>query len=248
MTFSSHNVYLPDGQQTAPGLPLVRDADSYKAAAFAINSMFAPDDRPNTTLADLGCLEGGHSYEFALQGYDVTGFEARRANYLNAREIQKRAKLDNLRFVQGDVREELDGLEFDVVFCSGLLYHLDEPVSFLKLLGRVTRHLLVLNTHYSLQGGHSEASHGENSWCQFGDFENEGRHGHWFYESVTRWDSVGNRRSFWLQKQELIDCLLEDAGFYQVSEIAWQGATRAAHVPGGAGYHADRGMFTAVKA
>lgn len=245
MMFTSHNVVLPDGTQTAPGLPLVRESNACSAALHILRDFLDPGDQ--TTVADLGSLEGGYAYEFARAGYDVTGIEARQEHHENAVRLQERSGLPNLRFERGDARYVLQGRVFDAVFCSGLLYHIGNPVMFLRAVGRATKHLLILNTHYSLEGGHSETVHGADSWCEYGDFEHEGRKGHWFHESQSPWDSYGNPKSFWLTKPELLDVLKGEAGFAQVAEVDWQSSAMKAHVPGGAGMYADRGMFVAVK-
>jgi SAM-dependent methyltransferase len=246
MAFSSHNVLLPDGTYTAPGLPLVAESQCCVAALRALYEEFG-ENHEGLTLADLGSLEGGYAAEFARAGFEVTGFEARMSNHANAVQLRDALGLPNLNFVQGDVRDTLRGDEFDVTFCSGLLYHLDKPVEFINLLGRVTRQMLILNTHYSLEGGHPESSHHPGSYCEYGNHVNEGRSGHWYRESKSRWDSFGNESSFWLRKDELI-ASLKEAGFYKVDELdGWQGLNGTSHVQGGPGMVSDRGMFLAFK-
>ncbi len=246
--FSSHNIVLPDGTQTAPQFPLVARSAACQAALHELNQAFEAADRAQVTIADLGCLEGGYAAEFARAGYDVTGIEARPENYDCATWLPQALGLPHLRFILGDVREVLPGRQFDAVFCSGLLYHLDRPVTFLNLLGQVTRRLLILNTHYSLEGGHPEASHSPaRTWCEYGDFRHEGRAGHWCHEDAGRYDSYGNTDSFWLRKDDLL-LSIEAAGFTRVSERpAWREQGDSAHVLGGPGNVADRSMFVAVK-
>jgi SAM-dependent methyltransferase len=246
MAFSSHNVLLPDGTYTAPGLPLVAESQCCIAALRALYEEFG-ENHTGITIADLGSLEGGYAAEFARAGYEVTGFEGRAENYVNAVLLKHALGLPHLNFVLGDVRDKLPGTEFDVIFCSGLLYHLDKPVEFINLLGQATRQMLILNTHYSLEGGHPESSHHPGSGCDYSEAEHEGRKGHWYRESISRWDSYGNESSFWLRKDELI-ASLKEAGFYKVDELGgWQGLNGTSHVQGGPGMVADRGMFLAFK-
>jgi hypothetical protein len=90
------------------------------------------------------------------------------------------------------------------------LYHLDEPVKFLRQLGRATRKLLMVQTHYSAA---PNAVH-------------EGRAGHWYEEAAgARWSSWGNQRSFWLARGELTAVMRES--FDQVSEGEATGADRS---------------------
>lgn len=240
---TQHNIVLPGGHQTAPGLPRVDQSGVFITALHELGEIFPAHD---ATVADLGCLEGGYAAEFARAGYDVTGIEVRQENYEGAVAIQAALGLPNLRFICGDAREVLPGMSFDAVFCSGLLYHLDAPVAFLNLLGRVTRRLLILNTHFSLAGGHPEEVHQANEHCRPGGDSHEGRTGHWFEETATRWSSYGNQESFWLCKEDLI-ASLHAAGFADVSERPGWTTAATPLPPGGGGAFADRGMFIALK-
>src|SRR5213079_2278864 len=93
--------------------------------------------------------------------------------------------------------------EWDAVFCCGLLYHLQNPVSFLRQLGRATRRLLIVQTHYSTRP----------------DAVHEGHRGHWYTEGNGRWASWKNDRSFWLARRDLL-AVLREAGFDLIFEQA----------------------------
>jgi SAM-dependent methyltransferase len=244
--FTSHNIRLPGGEQTAPGHVMVADSGVCREALRYLDTGF---DRPrrDVTVADLGCLEGGYAAEFARAGYDVTGFEAREENYDRACLLPAALELPDLRFILGDVRDVLPGRRFDAVFCCGLLYHLDQPAAFLRLLGQVTGRLLILNTHFSQPGGHGEDLHGPGEACDPFLSVNEGRTGHWFREGDNRWASLGEKTSFWLAKPDLI-AALGDAGFSEVTEHDdWRYPEHLAMPWGSGGATADRGMFTAVR-
>ena len=245
--FISHNVVLEGGTQTAPGRVIVAESGLCRAALRYLEETFGPGPHPDVTVADLGCLEGGYAAEFARAGYDVTGFEARQENYQRATWLAGQLALPNLRFEHGDVRDVLDGRTFDAVFCCGLLYHLDRPVEFLHLLGKVTGRLLILNTHHSLLDGtgHPEHVHHPGEHCDTEPSVHEGRTGHWHHEDDLMWSSFGNRSSFWLRKDELMG-VLREAGFTDVAERDdWHDGAPMPH--GSGGEFADRGMFTALK-
>src|SRR5260370_33262590 len=65
------------------------------------------------------------------------------------RYVQSKVNLPNLEFVRDDVWNIAAHGTFDAVFCCGLFYHLDKPREFLDLLSRVTKRLLILQTHFS---------------------------------------------------------------------------------------------------
>lgn len=241
--FTSHNIVLPDGGRTAPGLVVVAESGNCRAALRYLAETFT--DPAGVTVADLGCLEGGYSAEFARAGYQVTGVEARRENWERAAALPAALGLPNLSFVLGDVWDVLPGTSFDAVFCSGLLYHLARPAAFLRLLGQVTGRLLILNTHYSMECGHAENLHGAGEGCHQAPAVHEGLPGHWFREGDNRWASLHQAPSFWLRKDALLGALT-DAGFADVTERDdWRADPAMPWGSGGA--TADRGMFTAVR-
>jgi SAM-dependent methyltransferase len=241
LPFTGHNIRLDDGTETCPGTPLIAE-NGITQAALRMMDVCRTDAFCKTRVADLGCLEGGYAAAFARAGYDVLGVEARRRNFARceyvAGHLTTPSPLADLSFVKDDVRNLAAWGEFDVVFCAGLLYHLDEPDAFLQLLGKVTRRLLIVQTHFSLSP----------------DTTHEGRRGHWYTDHCGEgdpWGSHGNDRSFWLAKADLL-AAIRDAGFGLVlsqhdylDDIAAgpSGTANPLNPCGGP----DRGMFIGVK-
>jgi SAM-dependent methyltransferase len=177
---------------------------------------------PAATVADLGCLHGAYSVAFARAGYQVTGIDARPENIEQCEERKAAEPLPGLRFVQDDARNLASYGLFDAVFCCGLLYHLDEPVKFLAMLGQVTARLLIVQTHFA----------------RTASAVNEGYEGIWAEEQDNSWSAWGNPRSFWLTKPDLL-AAMQDAGFDLVLECR-------DHINDINGAP-SRGMFAAVK-
>jgi SAM-dependent methyltransferase len=223
MEFTAHNIELPDGSQTMPGEPLLRDWGICRAALRTLRLLTPIEEGADPPrVADLGCLEGGYAVEFARAGYDVVGIEGRRSNVEKCEFVADRLRLPNLRFVCDDARNIRAYGTFDAVFCCGLLYHLDAPVSFLHELSGVTRRVLMLQTHY--------ATPDDESWNRFRLSpltEHEGHLGRWYTEwepdtppeqvETMAWSAVGNSSSFWLEKRHLLQAMME-AGFPIVCE------------------------------
>jgi SAM-dependent methyltransferase len=89
---------------------------------------FAPNP---ATILELGALEGAHTVMLAEHPgvQRVLALEGREANLRKARFVQEQLKVKNAEFGQANL-EHVRLAEFgtfDVVFCSGLLYHLPEP-------------------------------------------------------------------------------------------------------------------------
>ncbi len=211
MTFTAHNFELTPGNWTLPGAPEI-GTEPLSASYLRTIRQFCP---PGARVADLGCLEGGYSVMLARAGYEVVGVEGQPDNFDTCRRVAEQVGLDNLSFVQDDVRNLGAHGNFDAVLCAGLLYHLDQPVAFLRELGRLTGRLLILPTNFATVEGRELATFGDLLDADLS--AHEGRRGRWFGEVPGPWSSLGNARSFWLERDDLLRTMI-DAGFPTVFE------------------------------
>lgn len=222
MEFSAHNIEFPGGERTRGAKEvLLKDTGICTATLRTLESAFPPGSRSGVRIADLGCLEGGYTVEFARAGFTALGIEGRETNYAKCVHVAKRLGLPNLEFVHDDVRNLADYGVFDAIFCCGLLYHLDKPGQFIELLGRCTRKILVLQTHYAVEGRDPVTIRLSPMAA------NEGMIGKWYDEFPEDapaevkegliWASVGNSRAFWPTKGQLLQKLRE-AGFSAIYE------------------------------
>jgi 2-polyprenyl-3-methyl-5-hydroxy-6-metoxy-1,4-benzoquinol methylase len=147
--FTAHNIRLDDGTLTKPEAGETIDRHPWLLAAKRILDVTCQGPRNKMRLLDLGCLEGGYSVEFARLGYRTVGLDVRDANIATCRYVQSRVKVEALEFVQDDAWNVAQYGEFDATFCCGLLYHLDKPLEFLRLLSKITRRILILQTHFA---------------------------------------------------------------------------------------------------
>ncbi len=243
LNFTAHNIRLDDGSRTkADGVPM--EQHPWFLAARRVLDAALPGDKNRLSLVDLGCLEGGYTVEFARLGFRCLGVDVREANIEACRYVQSKVSGLELDFVRDDVWNiEKHGV-FDATFCCGLLYHLDRPRAFLDLLARVTRRVLILNTHFSegrdspslihprrLRRSISRIVPLKNTATTTHKLSylttNEGLPGRWFSEfrnerayrdrENRRWASWNNRTSFWIQREYLIQAV-RDAGFDLVVE------------------------------
>jgi hypothetical protein len=101
-------------------------------------------------ILEIGPLEGGHSYMLEQAGAaEVLAIEANTRSFLKCLCIKEVFRLQAVRFLLGDGMAfmEQDAGGFDIVFASGVLYHLQDPMAFLRLLPRMAPRAL-LWTHY----------------------------------------------------------------------------------------------------
>lgn len=216
--FTAHNIELGRGRWTLPGKPRIGIEPLSVSYLRTLRQVCPPPAR----VADLGCLEGGYAVHFARAGYDVLGIEGQPDNFAKCEWVAERVGLENLRFVCDDVRNIAAHGEFDAVLCAGLLYHLDRPVEFLHTLGEVTRRLLILSANHATREGREVEVYAPALSSELS--EHEGRLGRWFEEEPSPWSSLGNSRSFWLERDDLLKTVVE-AGFPTVFEqFDWVGA------------------------
>jgi 2-polyprenyl-3-methyl-5-hydroxy-6-metoxy-1,4-benzoquinol methylase len=151
--FIAHNIPLTDKESTRPGEPLISQSPRTVAIHESLQRFIGLDLAGKTAL-DLGCLEGGLSFELRRAGLDVLGVEGRAENYQKCLLIRAHyAALGGMEFKHSDVRTFRPQQSFDVVVCSGLLYHLDNPAAYIAELARLTAPagMLYLDTHVAPQ-------------------------------------------------------------------------------------------------
>ncbi len=250
--FTSHNIRLDNGSFTKPDTRYSMDADEWFVSARRVLDTVFPGAKNHYRLADLGCLEGGFAVEFARMGFQVLGIEVREANIAACNYVKANTNLPNLEFIKDDARNIAKYGVFDVVFCKGLLYHLDKPKEFLNTLSAVTTKLLILQTHFSTDTKKTDTKNKEHRWfgiarkllarvkrhnpepaAKYREFnlseltENETLRGRWYTEFANdeafskrdsaKWSSWDNRRSFWIQREYLLQAIY-DVGFDLVLE------------------------------
>ena len=91
---------------------------------------------------DVGCGVGYFSKFLREEGFNVTAFDVREDNIVEAK---KRVK--NVEFFVDDI-EDLINIkgDFDLVLCFGLLYHLENPLKALRNLVKLTKKYLIIES------------------------------------------------------------------------------------------------------
>src|SRR3954466_13147442 len=139
-----HNLHLADGTQTAPEHPL-GDFPRYKWSVLAPH---LPERLEGWTALDIGCNAGFYSFELARRGARVTGIDID-DHYLNqARWAAKRFGLeDRVQFRSGQVYELAQCSDiYDLVWFTGVFYHLRYPVLALDIVRALTGRLMMFQS------------------------------------------------------------------------------------------------------
>jgi SAM-dependent methyltransferase len=171
-------------------------------------------------VLDLACLEGMYAVEFALHGAAVVAVEGREANIEKARFAGEVLALENLRFVQDDVRNLSKGEYgvFDVVLCLGILYHLDDPDVFLLLenIAEVCQGFLLVDTHVHMgQPVNSYVHRGRTYWGSTVPEHDVDSTPEERYKEL--WKSLDNPEAVFLTRNSLYNALAH-VGFTSVYE------------------------------
>lgn len=95
--------------------------------------------RPGERVLDIGCGSSAYLLWMAEMGCAVTGCDLDPARIELARRTMAHA---NLRFEVRDVTRDPPETPHDVVICSHVIEHLDDPVPLLRALGRCAPRLL----------------------------------------------------------------------------------------------------------
>lgn len=278
--FTAHNIRLDDGTFTKPeDERSIVDYPWFVSARGILETVF-PGDKSQFRLVDIGCLEGGYAVEFARMGFQVLGIDVRELNIAACNYVKSKTDLPNLEFIQDNALNIERHGEFDAVFCCGLFYHLDYPREYLKTLSKVTKRVLILQTHFALIGSKEKnfklpmkarivGLELQRAWARLrrrparinfllsAPDVHEGLPGKWFTEffnersfrnrDTSKWASWDNRRSFWIQREHLLQTM-RDVGFDLVMEEYGNLEPSIAESLLGGSYEAFlRGTFIGIK-
>jgi SAM-dependent methyltransferase len=254
--FTAHNVRLDDGTYTFPQANPIDEVGNYVCVKNLLPLLY-PQGWQGRSIVDLGCLEGGFATEFARLGLDSTGIDVRESNIANAEYIRARTSLPNLRFIRDDAWNLGRHGPFDMVFCVGLHYHIDDPHRFLQEMARNCRTAIFIDTHVAPEFDHEPAVE---TFKLSPLTLHEGLPGRWYAEhdldagaeqaqlETLKWASWENRRSFWPTRGGLVRSMRE-AGFAIVMQDFDQQLNWPTHhlSPDGWYYQTARAMFVGIK-
>lgn len=148
-----HDVELPYGLSTYdPNLSIRRREttrlDSLTRHAFPELLKACGGSLKGKRVIDVACNSGGFSVEAVKNGAEhVLGFDVA-DRYLEQANFIKRAlgmnQLEFKKMAMEDCDEQHIGM-YDIAFCFGILYHLENPVFAMKKLASVTREIMLVD-------------------------------------------------------------------------------------------------------
>jgi 2-polyprenyl-3-methyl-5-hydroxy-6-metoxy-1,4-benzoquinol methylase len=227
----NHNIALPHGVYTAACEDYY---PAHREIMRIVRERLGPDFS-GRRIADIGCLEGYFSIECALQGAEALGIDGKLLNVRKCEFVRSVLGVERATFVLGDamkVTRESSG-RFDAVLALGLLYHLDDPHTFLANLAGLCDGFVVIDTHVALEDQPESIKEGwrpelsEMRTFTFGGKRYEGRLFREFPSGTARdvkdlspTASLENELSVWLTEDSLIR-MLHDVGFSGTEKIVY---------------------------
>jgi SAM-dependent methyltransferase len=188
-------------------------------------------------IIDIGCNEGYFSIECALHGAEVLGIDGKLLNIRKCEFVRSVLGVQRADFALGDamkVTRESHG-RFDVILALGLIYHLDDPYTFLSNIARLCDGFVVIDTHVVLEDqpetikGDWRPDLSEMRTFTFGRRSYEGRLFREFpigterdVKDLSPTASLDNETSIWLSEESLIR-MLHDIGFSGTEKVIYPG-------------------------
>jgi len=178
----------------------------------------------NMHILELGPLEGGHSYMLEKSGAKkVISIEANTRAFLKCLCIKEIMDLKNVEFKLGDFVPYLQNSSesFDIVFASGVLYHMLEPLKLLKLISLVTKKVFIWTHYYDKEiiTSNKELTH---KFSDLSSFIYEGNtyfYSNQSYKKALNWAGFcggPEKESKWLTKDSLLYAL-NQFGFNEIA-------------------------------
>lgn len=150
-------LFARKGSEAGPGARQIGEANGVKVRrVMQLTRDLAGRPFDTLRILDLGCGDGVYAVEAGLRGADVLALDARRQRMDLGAACAERHGLGTVRFVEEDVRRVTRQAygDFDVVYCLGILYHLDAPdvFSVLETIHTLCAGMTVVDTLISLAG------------------------------------------------------------------------------------------------
>ena len=221
LPFTAHRIALAPGiETTVAGVPPVDDIRTQLVVDACGGSL---DGR---TVVDLGCLEGGFTLAFAQGGAaSALGIEARELSVQRCELAKTLLGVENAEFVIADIKDELGRHDpFDVVFATGILYHVADPAGFLRTMRSACGHVALVDTHIARLDA---ATHDCSPIVSRDSYGSTAR-GRMFPEyppdvsddakEAMAWAAYSDADAFWPLEDDLVQ-MMHDAGFARVEKI-----------------------------
>jgi len=102
------------------------------------------------SILELGPLEAGHTYQLIKNGArSLVSIEANQLAFMKCLIVKELLGMTRVSFLLGDFSSYLaeNSLRYDLVWASGVLYHMPDPISLLENISKASDRVFIW-THY----------------------------------------------------------------------------------------------------
>lgn len=165
-------------------------------------------------IVELGPLEGAHSYMMEQLGADsVTAIESNTRAFLKCLCVKELFNLKRVKFLLGDFFPYLESsAQIDLIFASGVLYHMIEPVKLLELLCSKSNNIFIWSHYYDAKIIETRADHDLFAPCDAINRSAVRGSKRLYPEAALSWSGFsGGAHSYsvWLERDSLISFFTE---------------------------------------
>jgi hypothetical protein len=180
-------------------------------------------------ILELGPLEGAHTYMLdQTEARSILAIEANTRAYLKCLITKEVTKMSKSSFLCGDFCKYLERCDrhFDLVCCSGILYHMENPV---KLIADIAAHSdrIFIWTHYFdalvLQKFPGKFDLEGTELLEYKGFQCT-LHKQYYQQALGWGGFCGGMKpfSYWMEREEILNCLK----YFGFTNIAINGETK----------------------
>lgn len=182
-------------------------------------------DFSGKSVLELGPLEGGHTFGIhSLGASTIIAVEANSRAFLKCLTVKELFGLQRVNFLYGDIVKYLEKSDanFDIIFASGVLYHMTEPLKLLSLIKQHTNKCYIWTNFYDhdvMAPAYSDqfgTRFGHSVPIEYAGFRCEA-YPHYYGEALDLKDYCGGSApsSLWLRKNDIVS-FLGHIGFNKV--------------------------------
>ena len=111
-----------------------------------------PESLEGLRVLDAGCAEGFHAIMCRLRGAQVTAIDREPAMYEKACYLAGQLSVEGVSFRCGEILDIPSDEPFDIVLCTGVLHHAENPVLLLRKLASLCRSIMIFECAYDSEG------------------------------------------------------------------------------------------------
>lgn len=207
------NIQLPDGEQTAPE-HFLGDLPGFKWQQI---SPYLPQDMSGMQVLDIGCNAGYYSFELARRGAQVTAIDTDEHYLRQARWAAETLDLkEKIEFRRAAVYQLIyDADMYDLVWFTGVMYHLRYPMLALDIVRNCCRGSMVFQT--MTLPGETVYEAAPNYDPNQLDIMN---HPGWPKMAFIEHQVANDPSNWWAPNHACIGAMLRSAGFCNIQNIA----------------------------